>query len=76
VTSLAAARAATGLCFTATEGGDSKVPWRVFRVCPNCEARGPKRGSYDEALRAWNGKVKDSDVVRDKPPSRFRRWKR
>ena len=25
-------------------------------VCPNCEARGPKRGSRDEALRAWNGK--------------------
>ncbi|SRR5258707_3110075 len=25
-------------------------------VCPNCEARGPKRGSYDEALAAWNGK--------------------
>jgi hypothetical protein len=25
-------------------------------VCPNCDARGPKRGSYDEALRAWNGK--------------------
>jgi hypothetical protein len=27
-----------------------------FGVCPNCEARGPKRGSYEEALRAWNGK--------------------
>jgi len=25
-------------------------------VCPNCKARGPKRVSYDEALRAWNGK--------------------
>ena len=25
-------------------------------VCPNCEARGPKRESYEEALRAWNGK--------------------
>jgi hypothetical protein len=25
-------------------------------VCPNCEARGPMRGSYDEALGAWNGK--------------------
>lgn len=25
-------------------------------VCPNCEAKGPKRGSYDEALAAWNGK--------------------
>jgi len=24
-------------------------------VCPNCEATGPKRESYDEALRAWNG---------------------
>jgi hypothetical protein len=27
-------------------------------VCPNCEARGPKRGSGDEALRAWNGRVR------------------
>ena len=25
-------------------------------VCPNCEARGPKRESRDQALRAWNGK--------------------
>ena len=25
-------------------------------VCPNCEAKGPKRGSADEALRAWNVK--------------------
>jgi len=25
-------------------------------VCPNCEAKGPKRESHDEALRAWNGK--------------------
>jgi hypothetical protein len=25
-------------------------------VCPNCDARGPKRGSRDEALAAWNGK--------------------
>jgi hypothetical protein len=25
-------------------------------VCPNCKARGPKRASYNEALRAWNGK--------------------
>jgi hypothetical protein len=25
-------------------------------VCPNCDATGPKRGSLDEALRAWNGK--------------------
>jgi hypothetical protein len=25
-------------------------------VCPNCDARGPMRGSHDEALRAWNGK--------------------
>jgi hypothetical protein len=24
-------------------------------VCPNCAAIGPKRESYDEALRAWNG---------------------
>ena len=26
-------------------------------VCPNCEATGPKRERYDEALRAWNGKA-------------------
>ena len=25
-------------------------------VCPNCEASGPKRESYEEALLAWNGK--------------------
>jgi hypothetical protein len=25
-------------------------------VCPNCDARGPNRDSYDAALRAWNGK--------------------
>jgi hypothetical protein len=25
-------------------------------VCPNCDATGPKRESYDGALRAWNGK--------------------
>jgi rubrerythrin len=25
-------------------------------VCPNCGATGPKRESYDGALRAWNGK--------------------
>jgi hypothetical protein len=29
-------------------------------VCPNCGATGPKRESQDEALRAWNGKNKDS----------------
>jgi hypothetical protein len=34
-------------------------------VCPNCEARGPKRESYDEALRAWNGKsVKSSQPLK------------
>ena len=27
-----------------------------LEVCPNCDGRGPKRESYDEALRAWNGK--------------------
>jgi hypothetical protein len=27
-----------------------------LRVCPNCDASGPKRESYDEALQAWNGK--------------------
>jgi hypothetical protein len=25
-------------------------------MCPNCEANGPRRQSYDEALRAWNGR--------------------
>jgi hypothetical protein len=25
-------------------------------VCPNCDAKGPKRESHAEALRAWNGK--------------------
>jgi len=25
-------------------------------VCPNCGATGAKRESYDDALRAWNGK--------------------
>ena len=25
-------------------------------VCPNCGATGPKRESYDEALKAWNGR--------------------
>ena len=24
-------------------------------VCPNCDASGPKRESYDDALQAWNG---------------------
>jgi hypothetical protein len=24
-------------------------------VCPKCGASGPKRGSHQEALRAWNG---------------------
>jgi hypothetical protein len=34
-------------------------------VCPNCEARGPKRESYDEAMRAWNGKsVKSSQPLK------------
>jgi hypothetical protein len=27
-----------------------------FGVCPNCDARGPKRESHEEALRGWNGK--------------------
>ena len=25
-------------------------------VCPNCDASGPKRETYDDALQAWNGK--------------------
>ena len=27
-------------------------------VCPNCDATRPKRESFEEALRAWNGRVK------------------
>jgi hypothetical protein len=27
-------------------------------VCPNCDARGPRREGRDEALRAWNGRVR------------------
>jgi hypothetical protein len=31
---------------------------QVFRgSCPNCGAIGPKRETYDEALKAWNGRV-------------------
>ena len=26
-------------------------------VCPNCGATGAKRQSYDQAMRAWNGKA-------------------
>jgi hypothetical protein len=33
-------------------------------VCAKCDARGPKRESYDEALRAWNGKLKVGSVTR------------
>src|SRR5258707_14949262 len=37
--------------------GDIRKSRGVFLgVCPNCDARGPKRGSREEALRAWNGK--------------------
>jgi len=25
-------------------------------VCPNCDAKGPRRENWDEALRAWNGR--------------------
>jgi hypothetical protein len=32
-------------------------------VCPNCDATGPKRGNYDEALRTWNGKGASSKKV-------------
>jgi hypothetical protein len=34
-----------------------KVKGKFQGVCPNCGAMGPRRGSYDEALRAWNGKT-------------------
>jgi hypothetical protein len=39
-------------------------------VCPNCDARGPKRDSQDEALRAWNGK--GLDRARNNPQHRGR----
>src|SRR5260370_22758703 len=37
------------------KGDIRKSRGRFLGVCPNCEERGPKRGSYEEALAAWNG---------------------
>ncbi len=38
------------------KGDIRKSRGRFLGVCPNCGATGPKRESWDEALRAWNGK--------------------
>jgi hypothetical protein len=38
------------------KGEVRKVRGAFQGVCPSCGATGPKRGSYDEALLAWNGK--------------------
>jgi hypothetical protein len=38
------------------KGEIRKIRGGFSGVCPNCEARGPKRESYEEAQRAWNGK--------------------
>ena len=38
------------------KGEVRKVKLLYQRVCPNCGATGPKRGSYDGALMAWNEK--------------------
>ena len=38
------------------KGGVRKARDGFQGVCPNCGAMGPKRESYDEALRAWNGR--------------------
>jgi hypothetical protein len=35
-----------------------KVRGGLQGVCPNCEAMGPKRDSHDDALAAWNGRIK------------------
>jgi hypothetical protein len=40
-------------------------------VCPKCDARGPKRGSRDAALRAWNRK--ELDGLKNAPQDRLRR---
>jgi hypothetical protein len=39
------------------KGDIRRIRGGFLGVCPNCDARGPKRESCDEALRAWNGKV-------------------
>jgi hypothetical protein len=38
------------------KGDIRRIRGGFLGVCPKCDAKGPKRGSYDEALRAWNGK--------------------
>ena len=37
------------------KGGIRKVRGGFQGYCPNCAATGPKRESYDDALRAWMG---------------------
>jgi len=44
-----------------TKGEIRRSRGAFFGVCPNCDARGPKRESRDEALRAWNGKGNQID---------------
>jgi hypothetical protein len=39
-----------------TKGDIRRSRGGFLGVCPNCEARGPKRESHEDALRAWNGK--------------------
>ena len=43
------------------KGGIRRSRGWFLGVCPNCDARGPKREIHGEALRAWNGK---GNVVR------------
>jgi hypothetical protein len=39
-----------------TKGDIRRSRGGFLGVCPNCDATGPKRESWDEALAAWNGK--------------------
>ena len=41
-------------------------------VCPNCDARGPKRDSHEAALRAWNGKALNGVKNTPRHPGRRR----
>ena len=44
--------------------GEIRRGARTFQgVCPNCGAAGPKRESYDEALRMWNGRSSNGAIV-------------
>jgi hypothetical protein len=38
------------------KGEIAKLEAERFKGLPNCEVKRPKGESYDEALRAWNGK--------------------